>query len=270
MRKKKKGDAKPANRNSCLDTARGEIFGGLSEAIDMTLLANLVQSHGQPQPERSVGSARIVQAGRPGTHVKRKRAFLRAFRDNCSVTESALLIGVDSSIHYEWLATDAKYKAAFEAAIPMAIGAVEDALMRMASKGVFVPLIYKGEIQRAERERTLCKLADGTTAFDDELPKGARVTGRQTVMTRDGEILGAYRPNTRLLLMLLKARMPERYGTVGQRRGSDGLCGKDAAQPPGIIIRMLPGSNSLLPGGESRSATTGPFTDPKKNNRRRT
>jgi hypothetical protein len=244
MLKKKKGDAKPANRKACLDTAREEIFGGLSEGINMTLLANLVQPHGQPQPERSVGSARTVGAGRPGTHaVKRKRAFLRAFRDNCSVTESALLIGIDSSTHYDWLAADAKYKAAFEAAIPMAIGAVQDAIVRVALTGVFVPLIYKGKIQRAERERTICKLAEGTTAFEDELPKGARVTGRQIVTTRDGEILGIYRHHTCLLTMLLKAWMPERYGTGRQRR-SDGLCDKDPAQPPGFAGN--PGHGELM------------------------
>ena len=62
MLKKKKGDAKPASRKECLDTAREEIFGGLSGQIDMTLLANLVQPHGQPRPERSVGSARTVGA----------------------------------------------------------------------------------------------------------------------------------------------------------------------------------------------------------------
>jgi hypothetical protein len=166
-----------------------------------------------------------------------------------------LLVGIDSSTHYDWLAADAKYKAAFEAAIPMAIGAVEDAVVRAALTGVFVPLIYRGKIQRAKRERTICKLADGTTAFEDELPKGARVAGRQIVTTRDGEILGAYRHDARLHIKLLKAWMPEKYGTVGQRRRPDGFCDKDPAQPPGISIRVLPCSNSFVPRGESTSAT---------------
>jgi hypothetical protein len=233
MLKRKKGDANPANRKACLDTAREEFFRGLSGKIDMTLLANLVQPDGQPRPERSGGSARIVGAGRPGTHaVRKKRAFLRAFRDNCSVTESASLIRIDSSIHNDWLAADTKYKAAFEAAIPMAIGAVQDALIRVALTGVFVPLIYKGEIQRAQRERTICQLAEGTTAFEDELPKGARVTGRQIVTTRDGEILGTYRHDGCVLTMLLRAWLPARYGTARQRRLSDGFCDKDPPQPP--------------------------------------
>jgi hypothetical protein len=78
------------------------------------------------------------------------------------------------------------------------------------------------------------KLADGTTAFEDELPKGARVTGSQIVTTRDGEILGLYRHDARLLKKLRRACMAERYGTARQRRRSDGFSDKDPAQPSGI------------------------------------
>jgi hypothetical protein len=41
------------------------------------------------------------------------------------------------------------------------------------------------------------------------------------------------------------AWMPEKYGTVGQRRRSDGFCDKDPAQPPGISIRVLPCKNGM-------------------------
>src|ERR1035437_9555745 len=123
MIKKRKADAEPVNRKTCLGTTREEILRGQSGEIDITLLANSVQPDGQRQSERSLRSARIVGVGQPRTHaVKKKRAFLRAFRDNCSIMESALLAGIDSETHYDWLATDAKYEAAFEAAIPMAVG----------------------------------------------------------------------------------------------------------------------------------------------------
>ena len=49
--------------------------------------------------------------------------------------------------------------------------------------------------------------------FEDELPKGASVSERRTVMTRDGEMVGVYRPDGGLLLKILAAKMPEQYGT---------------------------------------------------------
>jgi hypothetical protein len=94
----------------------------------------------------------------------------------------------------------------------MAAGALEDDIIRWARIGVFEPLVYQGEFQYATRKRTLCKLADGTTAFEDELPDGALVSERRTITTRDGEMLGVYRRDARLLEMLLAAWMPEKYG----------------------------------------------------------
>jgi hypothetical protein len=166
------------------------------------------------------GAIRIIGEMEPGQLrtrlTNRQSAFLRAFRDSCSVTNSALLAGIDRATHYAWLAQDARYKAAFEAAIPEAAGLLEDALIRWARVGLFEPFIYKGEFQYAARRRTICKLADGTTAFEDELPRGARVTERRTVTTLDGEMLGVYRRDARLLEMLLAAWMPEKYGDALQ------------------------------------------------------
>jgi hypothetical protein len=148
---------------------------------------------------------------------KCKTAFLRAFRENGSITESARLAGADRATHCDWLSTDAIYKAAFEASGPIAAGALEDRLTRLAVFGLFEPIVYKGKFQYAERRRTMCKLADGTSAFEDELPTGASVIERRTVTTRDGERLGVYRPNVGLLIKLLAERMPEKYGTNPRR-----------------------------------------------------
>jgi hypothetical protein len=150
------------------------------------------------------------------THASRKKAFLRAFEDSGLVAESALLAGIDRATHYKWLATDAKYSAAFEATKPMAEGALQDHAIRLATVGFFQPLLYKGQFQYATRKRTLCKLTDGTTGFEDQLPKGANVSEHRTVMTRDGEMLGVYRPHAGLLLKLLAAFTPEEYG-AGRR-----------------------------------------------------
>jgi hypothetical protein len=127
-----------------------------------------------------------------------KTAFLRAFRENGSVTRSARLAGIDRTTHYEWLAGDAKYKAAFKMVIDMAEGDVLDDLVQRGIVGVFKPYKYKGQFCYAELKRVLCELADGTTAFEDELPEDATVLRRRTVTTR-GEQLGVYKKDTRAL-----------------------------------------------------------------------
>jgi hypothetical protein len=111
----------------------------------------------------------------------------------------ARLSGIERATHSGWLATDEQYKAEFEASRPMAADAVRDQILSLATEGFFQPIIYKGEFQYAKRKRTLCKLKDGTTAFEDELPKHANVIQRRTVTTADGEMLGIYRKNPRLI-----------------------------------------------------------------------
>jgi hypothetical protein len=174
---------------------------------------NEIYETGDRSDEGVIGIAGKRAPRQRKTHASRKKTFLRAFGDSGLVAESALLAGIDRATHYKWLATDAKYSAAFEATKPMAAGAVQDHAVRLARVGFFEPLLYKGQVQYATRKRTLCKLTDGTTGFEDELPKGARVSERRTVMTRDGEMLGVYRPHAGLLLKLLAAFMPEEYGT---------------------------------------------------------
>jgi hypothetical protein len=152
-----------------------------------------------------------------GKEKEKQTAFLRAFGDNCDLAGSAQLVGIKLTAHYRWLATDPEYKDAFEATIPMALGALEDSVTHLALHGWFEPLIYQGEFRYALRKRTICQLADGTTAFEDELPKGARVTGRSAVSTADGEMLGRIRHDEGLLLDLVAKTIPERYGR-GRRK----------------------------------------------------
>jgi len=141
----------------------------------------------------------------------RKAAFLQAFGDSGSVGRSARIAGINRTTHYEWLAQDTKYQAAFDRATQMAKGTVLDELLRQGLIGNFKPIVYKGEFQYAKRERTLCVLEDGTTAFEDQLPRDARVIQRRTVTTR-GEQLGFYKINGRALWKAAVLLMPERYG----------------------------------------------------------
>jgi hypothetical protein len=112
------------------------------------------------------------------------------------------------------MARDEKYKAEFYLAVQMAKDAVVDALVHRGMVGVFKPYIYKGEFCYEKRKRVLCDLADGTTAFEDELPKGARVIQRRTVTTR-GAQMGVYKLETRALSKFING-LPKGYGGLGR------------------------------------------------------
>jgi hypothetical protein len=149
--------------------------------------------------------------------VKKKAAFLRAFEKYGSIAISAQLVGIDRTTHYEWVVKDPKYKADFEMQELMAAGAIEDELVRLASKGVFKPRIYKGKCCYEWRIRTICQLKDGTSAFEDELPRGAKVTGSHEVTVHDGPMIGRTRHSSRALGKLLKLMLPEEFGKPGRR-----------------------------------------------------
>ena len=167
---------------------------------------------------RPVKNIRDLKADhRKPRNARKKAAFLRAFGNNFSITKSARLVGIDRTTHYEWLAKDAKYKAAFERKVLMRADEIKDGLARLALTGVFKPVIYKGRFCYAPRIRILCELADGTSAFQDELPKGAKVTGSRMVTTYDGEMIGSYKRNWRALSKLLSVTLPEKYGNVLRR-----------------------------------------------------
>jgi hypothetical protein len=151
--------------------------------------------------------------------VKRKIAFLRAFVKTGSVAGSASRAGIDRTTHYEWLTRDPHYRAAFHTIFTFWQDTVKHDLYVSGRVGVFRPLFYKGKVCCAARQRTLCKLADGTSAFADELPGGAVVLERRTVITHDGEMLGRYKINQRALVRLAAVWMPERYGNVLKRKG---------------------------------------------------
>lgn len=139
---------------------------------------------------------------------KKKAAFLQAFEKYGSIAISAQLAGVDRTTHYEWIAKDAKYKAEFEMQVLMAADAMRDELVSPAG-GVFKPHIYKGKFCYESRMRTICQLADGTSAFQDELPKGAKIIGSHMVKVHDGKMIGKTRRNARALIKLASVFLPE-------------------------------------------------------------
>jgi hypothetical protein len=158
----------------------------------------------------------------PAPAVFKKPRFLKAFRATCSVTEAARIAGIDRTTHYDWQKSDPKYAAAFEAELQDAVQCLEDDMVAWARVGVFEPNIFQGRFQYASRKRVMCQLSDGTTAFADELPKGAKVLQRRTVTTNDGEMLGVWRRSEGMMGKLAAAWMPKRFGNNVQVTGKDG------------------------------------------------
>jgi hypothetical protein len=167
---------------------------------------------------RPVKSLQEVKIYDPNTNKARKKAaFLQAFERHGSIAISAQLAGIDRTTHYEWLTKDPKYKAEFEMKVLMATDALTDELVSLAIKGVFKPHIRKGKYCYESRIRTICQLADGTSAFQDELKKGAKVTGSREVEFRDGEMIGRTRHNECALIKLLSVMLPEEFGNALRR-----------------------------------------------------
>ena len=183
---------------------------------------------------------------------KRQKAFLRSFATSADVAESARIAGIDRTTHYDWLRKDKKYRAAYDAVFLGRIDDLKDMLYSLGVTGYFKPLFYKGKPCFAERTRTLCQLADGTTAFEDELPKGARVTAREKVTTHDGEPLGVQKRDPRALRMLAALWMPEKYGKASGRFRKTGFVNAGrilnrVAATERMISGTGPSNRSLLP-----------------------
>jgi hypothetical protein len=127
---------------------------------------------------------------------------------------------------------DGLYRLKFAASLPEAGGLLEDDAIQWARRGLFEPTIYQGEYCYEKRQRTMCKLADGTTAFEDELPKKhAKILQRRTVVTADGLQIGIFRRDPGLLARLLAAWMPEKYAP--KVTGNN-----DNADPPPFIVNI--------------------------------
>lgn len=136
--------------------------------------------------------------------IDKRPAFLKAFVASASLTEAAKAVGIDRSVHYDWLKEPA-YAEAFAAAREQAAQTLEDDAVHWARTGIFEPLVYQGQFQYAQRP-----------ILDDH--------GNPTGKTESyGPPLGIFRRSEGLMGRLLKAFMPARYA----ERGSMELSGKD-------------------------------------------
>ena len=124
--------------------------------------------------------------------ISKKPAFLAAFRASASITKAAKAAKITRHLHYDWLADDPEYAAAFDAAKEDAAQTLEDEAVRRAHAGVDEPVIYQGG---------LCY------EWDEVIDKD---TGEVT-RKRKTKPLSTRKFSDVLLMFLLKGFRPEKY-----------------------------------------------------------
>lgn len=93
-----------------------------------------------PQRIRTARSPVLEKIGHPG-----KRAVLLAFRECGRINPACAHAGIAASMHYLWLSTDPKYRAAYEQAKLEFAQVLEDEAIRRAREGVKKPVTYQGK-----------------------------------------------------------------------------------------------------------------------------
>lgn len=86
------------------------------------------------------------------TKAAKKRAFLAAFVETCSITYACKLTGIHRDTPYAWLEEDPEYAASFEKAKKPATDRLIDECVRAAFRGIQKPVIYKGKLCTHEVE----------------------------------------------------------------------------------------------------------------------
>lgn len=98
----------------------------------------------------------------------KKRSFLAAYAENGNISQSAAIAGIPRRTHYDWLAADPSYAAAFEQAGEQAADALEREARRRATEGVRKERLffYKGAVIT---DRDGEPIREVTTEFSDTL-----------------------------------------------------------------------------------------------------
>jgi hypothetical protein len=133
--------------------------------------------------------------------IDKKPAFLAAFVEAASVTVAAEAVGIDRSLHYQWLDSDPEYVKAFEQARRRAAQEIEDDAIQWARRGAFEPIVYQGAFSYPQK-------------WDESLEKW--------IDDKTQPPLGVYRRSEGLMLRVLKAFNPERYGDKTEVTGANG------------------------------------------------
>jgi hypothetical protein len=126
----------------------------------------------------------------------RQNAVLAAFRETGLVNKACLAADVARRQHYEWLDTDAEYRARFEAADRELSGLLVDEAIHRAISGTLKPVVFQGMF-------TYEPIRDeaGAIVRDEE---------GKALLSKDPLCVREYAND--LLWKLIEARLPEKYG----------------------------------------------------------
>jgi hypothetical protein len=131
--------------------------------------------------------------GRKLTHKKKatKKAFLSAYGEACSISAAAEAAGLARQTHYNWLASDEAYKAAFLKMQEQAAQLLEDEAVRRAYQGVERPVTVAGkrEVVKEYSDTLLIFLLKGLRP--DKYRERSEI--RATVATNVADVIPARR-----------------------------------------------------------------------------
>ncbi|MDP9024311.1 MAG: hypothetical protein M3N13_02900 [Candidatus Eremiobacteraeota bacterium] len=153
--------------------------------------------------------------------LNKKPAFLAAFKACADLTASAKAVGINRGQHYEWLAKDATYAAAYEAAKVEATQTLHDAAVARALTGVFVPNVYQGRFCYPQENYEISP-AIPAGDWKDENPRPAvpAVFGERDVP--GSAPLGTWTRSEALHLALLRAHIPAFRANAVEITGAGG------------------------------------------------
>lgn len=110
----------------------------------------------------------------------KKRAFLLAFMETGSVTESTQIAGVGRQTHYDWLKNDSEYASVFADAEAIAVQSLEDEARKRAKAGSDTLLIFllKGLRPDRYKDRSQVYHDFSSTSDADLVREGAAIVAR--------------------------------------------------------------------------------------------
>jgi hypothetical protein len=171
-----------------------------------------------------------IQRRRPN----KKPAFLDAYKNCANLTAAAAAVGINRSIHYDWLRKDAKYRAAFDLADIEATQTLYDSAVQRALVGVYEPNVYQGQFIYPREEYVLTPAVPAVEAVEaldwkDEGGPRAAVAAVPAIPEvrawRDvpgAPPLGIWKRSESLHLALLRAKIPAFRAASVEMTGKDG------------------------------------------------
>jgi hypothetical protein len=139
----------------------------------------------------------------------KKPAFLAAYAECGSIKRAAASVGLNRRRHYDWLQTSPGYRAKFEETKIYAAQAIEDEAVERAMVGVFEPNVFQGRFVYPQHE---VEIEPAVRDRAGRIVTPARTERRDV---QGAAPLGVWRKSDKLLALLLRGLMPEKYGMRG-------------------------------------------------------